>query len=267
MVGMRSAAAESAASAQDAAPPPLLTAPDVARWLAVSPATVYALAASGELPCVRIGRTVRFRREAVENWLEAHERAAVDRAASGSPPSSTVASGDSWPRPPRRPGGRRMERAEPVAHDTDGAPLFLMGVESVGGSPRVVSWHVGDGRTALCGRDHRDGWKVSVRRAPTSRFCDACLTRAVSGLHIPIDRLGAGNVTMRRLIRRPGTEDSVRREGWHVGDGTRTLCGRRDGPWQLTERRPTDRTACTSCSDRYWASLKAEPGVEYIRTW
>lgn len=40
--------------------PLLLTAREVAKSLAVSPRTVWALTASGALACVRIGRAVRY---------------------------------------------------------------------------------------------------------------------------------------------------------------------------------------------------------------
>ena len=40
--------------------PLLLTAPEVAKSLAVSPRTVWGLTASGALPCIRIGRAVRY---------------------------------------------------------------------------------------------------------------------------------------------------------------------------------------------------------------
>jgi excisionase family DNA binding protein len=43
------------------APAPLLrTGAEAARLLAVSPRTLWALTARGELPCVRIGRAVRY---------------------------------------------------------------------------------------------------------------------------------------------------------------------------------------------------------------
>jgi excisionase family DNA binding protein len=47
----------------------------VARLLACSPKTVYAWAASGLLPCVRLGRLVRFRPADVQGFIEAHAEA------------------------------------------------------------------------------------------------------------------------------------------------------------------------------------------------
>ena len=50
---------------------PLITADDVATWLGVGRLRVYELARAGLLPCVRIGRSVRFDRVAVEQWIRA----------------------------------------------------------------------------------------------------------------------------------------------------------------------------------------------------
>ncbi len=51
---------------------PLLRPSEVARLLACSTKTVYAWAASGFLPSVRLGRLVRFRAEDVQQFVEAH---------------------------------------------------------------------------------------------------------------------------------------------------------------------------------------------------
>jgi excisionase family DNA binding protein len=48
---------------------PLLTAADAARLLAMKESTVYALARQGRIPCIRIGRAVRFTRPMLERWL------------------------------------------------------------------------------------------------------------------------------------------------------------------------------------------------------
>jgi excisionase family DNA binding protein len=52
-----------------ASPAPLLTVRDVAGLLRVSTATIYALAARGELPPVRISNALRFRSEDVDGFL------------------------------------------------------------------------------------------------------------------------------------------------------------------------------------------------------
>jgi excisionase family DNA binding protein len=46
-----------------------ITAPELARFLAVSPITVYKLAKAGRLPSFRIGTSVRFDPRAVAEWL------------------------------------------------------------------------------------------------------------------------------------------------------------------------------------------------------
>jgi len=48
----------------------LLTADDVAELLAVPVSWVRESTRSGAMPCVRLGRYVRFERAAVEAWLE-----------------------------------------------------------------------------------------------------------------------------------------------------------------------------------------------------
>jgi excisionase family DNA binding protein len=47
----------------------LLRVEDVARRLSLAKGTVYALLASGQLPCVRIGRSVRVPAEQLREWV------------------------------------------------------------------------------------------------------------------------------------------------------------------------------------------------------
>lgn len=54
---------------------PLLRPEAVARLLACSPKTVYAWAAMGSLPSVRLGRLVRFRPADVRRFVQAHTEA------------------------------------------------------------------------------------------------------------------------------------------------------------------------------------------------
>jgi len=42
------------------ATPNLLTPKQAANWLAISPRKLWSLTASGDVPCVRIGRSVRY---------------------------------------------------------------------------------------------------------------------------------------------------------------------------------------------------------------
>ena len=49
---------------------PLLKPEDVARLLSVRPSWVYDKVRSGELPCLHVGRHIRFTRRLIEHWLE-----------------------------------------------------------------------------------------------------------------------------------------------------------------------------------------------------
>jgi excisionase family DNA binding protein len=49
---------------------PLLTVGEAARLLALSPRTLYAWVEAGRVPCVRIGRLVRFERSALNTLLD-----------------------------------------------------------------------------------------------------------------------------------------------------------------------------------------------------
>jgi excisionase family DNA binding protein len=52
----------------------LLTADDVAELLGMRTDFIYRLAREGRIPHLRFGRTLRFRAEAIERWLEAQEQ-------------------------------------------------------------------------------------------------------------------------------------------------------------------------------------------------
>lgn len=55
-----------------------ITASEVAEMLGVSTYQVYAWARRGVIPCVRLGRSVRFRLGALRAWMEVQERLAAD---------------------------------------------------------------------------------------------------------------------------------------------------------------------------------------------
>lgn len=48
----------------------VMTVSEVAEYLRVNPQTVYRKAKAGELPAVRIGRAIRFRRVELDAWLK-----------------------------------------------------------------------------------------------------------------------------------------------------------------------------------------------------
>ena len=50
---------------------PLLTAADAAALLSVRPSWVYEAVRDGRLPCVHVGRHVRFLRADLEDWVRA----------------------------------------------------------------------------------------------------------------------------------------------------------------------------------------------------
>lgn len=58
-------------------PESLLNAQAVAALLGVPSSWVYAETRAGRLPHVRVGRYRRFRRAAIESWVEDHERGPV----------------------------------------------------------------------------------------------------------------------------------------------------------------------------------------------
>jgi excisionase family DNA binding protein len=47
-----------------------MTIAEVAEYLRIPRASVYKLAQRGKIPCQKVGRHWRFRREAVERWLD-----------------------------------------------------------------------------------------------------------------------------------------------------------------------------------------------------
>jgi len=55
---------------QPAAEDGLLTVDEAARFLRISRAKAYGMAQTGELPTVRMGRSVRIRRDRLAAWLD-----------------------------------------------------------------------------------------------------------------------------------------------------------------------------------------------------
>ena len=49
---------------------PLLKAEDVARILSIGLSTVYLLQQRGDIPSIHIGRSIRFRRSDIEDYIE-----------------------------------------------------------------------------------------------------------------------------------------------------------------------------------------------------
>ena len=51
---------------------PLMSLPDVARYLGMKERTIYVWAQEGRIPAFKLGATWRFRREEINAWLETH---------------------------------------------------------------------------------------------------------------------------------------------------------------------------------------------------
>lgn len=49
---------------------PYLTVRQVSEWLQIPESTLYAWAAQGRIPCVRVNTLVRFSQEALNQWLD-----------------------------------------------------------------------------------------------------------------------------------------------------------------------------------------------------
>ena len=49
---------------------PLLDVPEAAELLRVHPKTVQAMARAGKVPCLRLGKYWRFRKSALEGWVD-----------------------------------------------------------------------------------------------------------------------------------------------------------------------------------------------------
>jgi excisionase family DNA binding protein len=60
--------------------PLLLKAGDVAKLLGLERSKVFAMLAVGELPVIRIGRSVRVPRAALEDWIAAHTQHSSGRS-------------------------------------------------------------------------------------------------------------------------------------------------------------------------------------------
>jgi excisionase family DNA binding protein len=62
----------------EATAPPVMTIAEVAEYLRIPRASVYKLAQQGRIPCQKVGRHWRFRREALDRWLEEREAGEKD---------------------------------------------------------------------------------------------------------------------------------------------------------------------------------------------
>jgi len=123
-------------------------------------------------------------------------------------------------------------------------------------SPR--KWHLGDGRSALCGASS-EAWEVSGYTVwiRWSKVCDECEVRRDQVRAEKLMKAGTksrylGPAELRPMltvIKHDGGGETIRRDGWHLGDGSVTLCGIRRETWNIPERRPR-RRPCAVCQRR-----------------
>ena len=55
-------------------PDSIMTIEEVATYLKIPKSTVYILAQEGKIPCQKVGRHWRFRRETIDQWLDEKSR-------------------------------------------------------------------------------------------------------------------------------------------------------------------------------------------------
>jgi excisionase family DNA binding protein len=87
-----------AAEGGPAMEPLLLKAGDVAKLLGLGRSKVFAMLAVGELPVIRIGRSVRVPRAALEDWIAEHTQHASGPSGDGGPLFVGVEDRDGVPR-------------------------------------------------------------------------------------------------------------------------------------------------------------------------
>lgn len=51
-------------------PPPVMTIEEISKYLQIPLSSLYKLAQEGKIPCQKVGRHWRFRKEAIDRWLE-----------------------------------------------------------------------------------------------------------------------------------------------------------------------------------------------------
>lgn len=93
--------------------PLLLKAGDVAKLLGLGRSKVFAMLAVGELPVIRIGRSVRVPRAALEHWIAERTQHAGSRSGDAGPLFAGVEDRDGAPRAGPNPPTRGVRR-EPI---------------------------------------------------------------------------------------------------------------------------------------------------------
>ena len=65
--------------------PEIMTIGETAQYLRISISSLYKLAQEGRIPCQKVGRHWRFRREAIDRWLEQSKPPLHSRTADDNP--------------------------------------------------------------------------------------------------------------------------------------------------------------------------------------
>jgi DNA binding domain, excisionase family len=225
-----------------AAPEPLLTIADAARYLSVSTTTVRNLAVGGKVRSTRVGDRIRFRRAWLDEWIDA----GGGEVPVPPPVPKPAAPERTAPRPTFRPARRRAEpKPKPPTYLQRIGDQELRLLSDQGGRRGITTWHIGV-RTPICEALGR--WTSALKRSPMAFMCKTCLTAVAALPEADLARFDIGRVFMMRLSQRGGSA-TVIRAGYHAGDGRKTLCGKKDGPWALTEREPRTKQ-CFVCEHR-----------------
>jgi excisionase family DNA binding protein len=247
-----------AETATTASPEPLLTIADAARYLNVSTTSVRNLAVGGKVRSTRVGDRIRFRREWLDIWIDSGG-GDVPLPTPSPTPAAPRAVAEPRPAPVIRTTGRRGPKPKPPTYvqRIGDHELRLLGEHTQGRFPRVHRRHVGD-RGAVCGATGR--LEARLDRSPHALMCPTCLTALAAMPEAELSKFGVDHVFMMRSTQRGGSATAIR-SGYHTGDRRRTLCGRRDGPWALTERQPS-RTECFVCDHRKrWDARDLDPNI------
>jgi excisionase family DNA binding protein len=242
-----------------AGPEPLLSIADAAQYLNVSTTTVRNLAVGGKVRSTRVGDRIRFRRGWLDEWID---------AGGGEVPVPPPAPRPEVPeRTAPRPGPRPVTRpARPRAEPKPKPPTYIQKVgdqelrllSDRAGGRGSSTWHIG-ASTPLCQATGR--WTTALKRSPMGFMCKACLTTLAAMPEADLARFEIGRrVYMMRLAKR-GEGKAVLRAGYHAGDGRKTLCGKREGPWALTEREPRTKQCFVCDHRRRWDVRDLDPNI------
>lgn len=246
------------------------TVEEAAALLRVSPSRIRTMVRSGALPQVGgLGRSIRVPSRAlfelVGEQVPPIAQPLMPEPVVSEPSDPPRVSSDLLLEPrgvmvsPRRSRSRAASRDEKQAVGPIRAGDRRLWLLHDSAADRLMTWHIGDAET-LCGRSPMGRWRRSERRWPRATMCPACLTATARLPDIDMASIPVGVVCMMRETRRGGAV-TASKSGWHLGNGRTTSCGKRDGPWCLTEREPSPKLACFMCDERRRWERERIPGT------